>query len=80
MSHTQMHREMPPVANPPWHYDASGSFRTPQPGNVLNAYPTKAEGVDPRLTAMGSLPAGHLPAYVPYAGQTPYNVYALRPA
>ncbi|HUO48233.1 MAG TPA: hypothetical protein VMU09_05320 [Acidimicrobiales bacterium] len=70
------HRAMAPINNPVWGYDNSGSFRTRQPGNVLDHV---NEGADPRLTAVGSLPGARLPAYTPYAGQTPYNVYALRP-
>jgi hypothetical protein len=73
-------RAMPPVANPYYINNDNADFKqTPTPGHVL-ARPAPT-GVDPRLTVAGDVPRTQgLPSYVPYAGQTPYNVWALYPA
>lgn len=71
----------PPVQNPVYVNNDSADFkRVPQPQHVLARPPTGE--TDPRLTAYGDVPRveGGLPAYVPMAGQTPYNVWALYPA
>lgn len=76
-------RAMTPVRNPVYVYndDASWKAATPQPRNVLDGPPPTPRGVDSRLTAEGTVPpVAGLPAYVPYAAQTPYNVWALYPA
>jgi hypothetical protein len=72
--------QAPPIANPMYPANNNADFkRTPTPTHVL-AKPV-ADGVDPRLTSTGDVSrAMGLPAYVPYAGQTPYNVWALYPA
>jgi hypothetical protein len=74
-------RAMTEVRNPTYIYDQSADFkRTPTPRHALEMPPAHPGGVDPRLTSQGSLPpVAGLPAYVPYAGQTPYNVWALYP-
>ena len=73
-------RAMTPIQNPTYAYDQTADFkRTPQPTHVLER--PQRDGVDPRLTSQGSLPpVVGLPPYVPYAAQTPYNVWALYPA
>jgi hypothetical protein len=75
-------RAMPEIRNPVYAYDMTADFkRTPTPRHVLEQPPQTPPGVDPRLTAAGSTPpVSGLPPYVPYAGQTPYNVWALYPA
>lgn len=75
-------RAMPPVQNPVYAYNDNADFkRTPQPTNVLERPAQRTRnGVDPRLTSAGSMPpVTGLPPYVPMAGQTPYNVWALYP-
>jgi hypothetical protein len=73
-------RAMPPIPNPVYVHNDNDDFkRTPTPTHVL-ARPAN-DGVDPRLTSTGDTSrAAGIPGYVPYAGQTPYNVWALYPA
>lgn len=74
-------RSMAPVQNPVYIHNDNDDFkRTPTPSHVLTR-PAATANVDPRLTAAGDVPRTHgLPPYVPYAGQTPYNIWALYPA
>jgi len=68
-------RAFTPIQNPVYIYNDDDSFKTkPTPHNVLEQ-PARP-GVDPRLTSQGSLPpvAGLAP-YIPYAPQTPMNVW-----
>ena len=74
-------RSMEPVRNPVYIHNDNDDFKqTATPTHVLMRPAARAGGVDSRLTAAGDVPRGTLPAYVPYAGQTPYNVWALYPA
>jgi len=77
-------RAMTPVQNPVYLYNDDASFKTAHPAgsNVLERPPAVPRGVDPRTTVQGDRPpvAGGIPPYVPYAGQTPYNVWSLMPA
>lgn len=75
-------RAMTPVRNPTYVYNDDSSFKTTPPArNVLEIPPGVPKGTDPRLTVQGSLPpvAGLTPI-VPFAGQTPWNVWGLLPA
>jgi hypothetical protein len=74
-------RAMPPVRNPTYVYNDNDDFKaTATPRHILEARPVAPKNVDPRTTAAGSVPPVHgLPAYVPFAAQTPYNVWALYP-
>lgn len=73
-------RAFTPIRDPVYVHNDDDSFKTAQPHNVLEATPRAPRGVDERLTAIGSTPpVAGLPHYVPYAGQTPYNVWALYP-
>ena len=73
-------RTMPEIRNPVYIHNDNADFKqTPTPGHVLSR--PEHNGVDPRLTSAGDTSrAAGLPGYVPYAGQTPYNVWALYPA
>lgn len=77
-------RAFTPIRNPHYTYNLDDSFRQasghPQARNVLDR-PPLPEGADERLTAYGSSPpvAGLTPI-VPFAYQTPLNVWALHPA
>jgi hypothetical protein len=72
-------RAMPDIPNPVYIHNDNDDFkRTPTPTHVLMRPPP---GGDPRLTSTGDTSrAMGIPGYVPYAGQTPYNVWALYPA
>jgi hypothetical protein len=75
-------RAMTPIQNPTYTYNQTADFKSAHPAgsNVLERPPRNRDGVDPRLTSAGSTPpVAGLPAYVPYAGQTPYNVWTLYP-
>ena len=75
-------RAFTPVQNPVYLYNDNADFkRTHTPGNVLEQPNPLPKGIDPRLTSQGSIPpvAGLTPI-VPFAGQTPYNVWGLYPA
>lgn len=74
-------RAFPPIRNPVYIVNDDASWkRTPQPLNVLQQGPAVPRGVDPRTTSAGSIPpvAGLTPI-VPFASQTPYNVWGLYP-
>lgn len=76
-------RAMTPVRNPVYIYNDDSSFKTQHPAgtNVLERPPDVRRGQDPRLTSQGSLPpVSGLTPIVPFAGQTPYNVWQLMPA
>lgn len=76
-------RAMTPVRNPVYLYNDNADFKTAHPAgtNVLERPAPTPPGVDSRLTSQGSLPPVHgLPGYVPYAAQTPYNIWDLFPA
>ena len=74
-------RAMTPVRNPIYITSDDASFKQsmPQARHVLD--PGVPPGTDPRLTVQGSVPpvAGLTPI-VPFAGQTPWNVWGLSPA
>jgi hypothetical protein len=75
-------RAMTPVQNPTYVYNDDSSFKqTPPARNVLELPPGVPAGTDPRTTVQGTRPpvAGLTPI-VPYAGQTPWNVWGLQPA
>lgn len=75
-------RAMTPVQNPVYVHNDDDTFKQPHPmaANVLER-PAGPKGVDPRLTSQGSLPpVSGLTPIVPFAGQTPYNVWQLMPA
>jgi hypothetical protein len=76
-------RAMTPVRNPVYIYNMDDSFKSRHPAgmNVLER-PTRAVSDEAtRRTAAGSLPpVSGLTPIVPMAGQTPYNVWGLRPA
>ena len=76
-------RAFTPVRNPTYVYADDASFKQsmPQARNVLELPPGVPKGTDPRLTVQGTIPpvAGLTPI-VPFAGQTPYNVWGLAPA
>jgi hypothetical protein len=76
-------RAFTPVQNPTYLYNDDASFKSAHPAgtNVLERPAPNPRGVDPRLTSEGSIPpvAGLTPI-VPFAGQTPYNVWGLYPA
>lgn len=75
-------RAFTPVANPVYVHNDDASFKvTPTPQHALERQQIAAKGVDPRLTAQGSVPpvAGLTPI-VPTAYQTPLNVWGLYPA
>jgi hypothetical protein len=77
-------RGFTPIRNPHYVYNMDDSFRQasghPQARNVLERPPLPG-GADPRLTSYGTRPpvAGLTPI-VPFAYQTPLNVWALHPA
>jgi hypothetical protein len=74
-------RAMTPVQNPVYAYNMNADFkRTGAASHVLERPDPTPRGVDPRLTAQGSLPpVAGLPQFVPAAYQTPYNVWGLYP-
>lgn len=77
-------RAFTPIRNPVYNVSLDDSFRraSGHPGrqNVLER-PPLPPGADPRLTSYGSRPpvAGLTPI-VPFAYQTPLNVWALYPS
>jgi hypothetical protein len=74
-------RAMTPVQNPTYVYNDSAEFKqTPPARNVLELPPGVPRGTDPRTTVQGTKPAVGWTPIVPYAGQTPYNVWGLGPA
>ena len=75
-------RTFPSIPNPVYVTNDNDDFKrgTPTPTHVL-ARPAERSGIDPRLTSQGDTSrAAGIPAYVPFAAQTPYNVWALYPA
>lgn len=73
-------RAMTPVRNPIYIYNDDAAFKqTPAATHVLERPPLRG-GPDPRLTSQGSVPPVHgLTPIVPYATQSPWNVFALYP-
>jgi hypothetical protein len=69
-------RAFTPIQNPTYIYNDDASFKaTPQPRHVLDR-PETPSGGDRRLTSQGSMPpVSGLPHYVPFAPQTPHNVW-----
>lgn len=74
-------RAFTPIQNPVYLYNDDASFKTTPPArNVLDHRAANPKGVDPRLTSQGNVPPVHDQPIVPYAAQTPWNVWGLLPA
>jgi hypothetical protein len=74
-------RAMQEVRNPVYVTNDAADFKqTPPARNVLELPPDVPRGTDPRTTVMGTKPPVDWTPIVPYAGQTPWNVWGLGPA